>query len=108
MARLKKGDPVVVIAGKYRNARGNIIEMLGKNDRVRIDGVAVQKRHLKPQKDAKHPEGGIIEKLGSVHISNVMLWSESQQRGCRVGYIVNEAGKKKRVACGKGLKETID
>lgn len=108
MARLKKGDPVVVVAGKYKNTRGNIVEMLGKNDRVRVEGVAVQKRHLKPQKDSKHPEGGIIEKLGSVHISNVMLWSESQMRGCRVGSIVDENGKKRRVARGKGVTETID
>jgi len=72
--------------------------------RVKIEDVAMQKRHLAPQKNPRFPEGGIIEQPGSIHISNVMLMSEDAGRPVRVGASFNQDGKKQRVARGRGVK----
>ncbi len=69
--RLRKGDEVVVIAGANKGQKGRIVEMMTDSDRVRIEGVANAKRHVKPGRDPKMPNGGIVEKLGSIHASNV-------------------------------------
>ncbi len=103
--RIKKGDLVKVIAGsKDKKGRiGRVLEVDRKNGRVKVEGVALLKRHLKPQRDPKHPEGGIVEVLGSVHESNVMLMSESLGRPVRVGASFNDAGEKVRIARGRGI-----
>jgi len=62
---------------------------------------------LKPQKDKNHPDGGIVEGLGTVHVSNVMLVSESQNRPVRVGYNIQEDGKKVRVAKGRRVESEV-
>ena len=66
MARhVKKGDTVIVISGKHKGEQGQILEVLVEKDRVRIEGVNTIKRHLKPGRDPKVPQGGIIEKFGT-------------------------------------------
>ncbi len=102
--RIKKGDTVKVIAGAFKGQQGEVIEILRAKERVRIEGVAPTKRHLAPQKNPRHPEGGIIEGIGSVHISNVMLVSEAAGRPVRTGAATTADGKKIRVARGKGVK----
>jgi large subunit ribosomal protein L24 len=67
---VKKGDEVVVIAGTERGKRGKIIEVLRQKDRVIVEGVKMIKRHTR--KSQAHPQGAIIEREGTVHISNVM------------------------------------
>ena len=71
MAHVKKNDEVVVIAGTERGKRGKILEVLSKNDRVIIEGIKMIKKHTK--RSQQYPEGRIIEREGSIHISNVML-----------------------------------
>jgi len=93
MENIRKGDTVVVIAGKDKGKRGKVLRMLGKKDRVVIEKVAMVKRHTKPSQ--KNPQGGIIEKEGSIHISNVMLWDPKAQKGTRVK-IVQKDGKNVR------------
>jgi large subunit ribosomal protein L24 len=68
---VKRGDPVVVIAGSHRGKEGKILEILPAKSRARIEGVAMMKRHTK--KSQEHPQGAIVEREGSVHISNLML-----------------------------------
>jgi large subunit ribosomal protein L24 len=68
---VKKGDEVVVISGSERGKRGKVIQVLGAKQRVIVEGVKMIKRHSK--KSTQRPEGGIIEREGSVHISNVMV-----------------------------------
>jgi large subunit ribosomal protein L24 len=98
MARVKKGDQVAVIAGKYKGKRGKVLEVLVEKDRVRVEGVATVKRHLKPGRDPKVPQGGIIEKFGTIHISNVLPIDPQTDKPTRVGYKTLEDGRKVRVA----------
>jgi large subunit ribosomal protein L24 len=95
MSHVHRGDLVVVIAGKEKGKRGKVLRMLHKKDRVVIERLNMVKRHTKPSQ--KSPQGGIVEKEGSVHISNVALWSEKQKKAIRVKIVLNEAGKKIRV-----------
>ena len=67
---VKKGDEVVVIAGTERGKRGKIIEVIRRQDRVIVEGVKMIKKHTR--KSQTHPQGAIIEREGTVHISNVM------------------------------------
>ena len=70
---IKRGDPVVVISGSHRGKEGKILEILPAKDRARVEGLAMVKRHTK--KSQEHPQGAIVEREGSVHISNLMLKS---------------------------------
>ncbi len=95
---VKKGDTVAVISGKYKGRQGKIIEILTDKNRVRVEGVAGIKRHLKPGRDPKVPEGGIIEKFGTVHISNVLPVDPSTGKPTRVGHKTLTDGRKVRIA----------
>lgn len=68
---VKRGDQVVVIAGSQKGKAGKILEILPAKSRARVEGVAMIKRHMK--KSQEHPQGTIIEREGSVHVSNLML-----------------------------------
>ena len=70
---VKRNDQVVVIAGSQKGKEGKILEILAVKSRARIEGVAMMKRHVK--KSTEHPQGAIIEREGSVHVSNLMLKS---------------------------------
>ena len=72
MARfhVKKGDEVVVIAGSERGKRGKIIQLLTKKNRVIVEGVKLVKKHTK--RSQQNPQGAIVEREASIHISNVM------------------------------------
>jgi len=107
MARhVRKGDTVGVIAGKYKGQQGKVLEVLNEKERVRLEGVGSIKRHLKPGKDPKVPQGGIIEKFASIHWSNVLPLDPSTGKPARVGFKVLEDGKKVRIA--KGTGEVLD
>lgn len=94
MNRIRKGDTVVVTAGKEKGKRGKVLHILTKKDRVVIERVAMIKRHTKPTQ--QNPQGGIIEKEGSVHISNVMPVDPGSDKPTRVK-IQDDAGKRLRV-----------
>lgn len=70
---VKRNDQVVVIAGSQKGKEGKILEVLAVKSRARVEGVAMIKRHVK--KSQEHPQGAIVEREGSVHISNLMLKS---------------------------------
>jgi large subunit ribosomal protein L24 len=82
MDRIRKGDMVVVIAGKEKGKRGKVLRVLKKTGRVVIERVAMVKRHTKPSQ--KNPQGGIVEKEGSVHVSNVMPVDPGSDKATRV------------------------
>ena len=67
---VKKGDEVVVLAGKEKGKRGKIIAVMPKSQRVIVEGVQLIKRHMR--KSQEHPQGAIVEREGTIHISNVM------------------------------------
>ena len=90
--RLKKGDQVVVIAGKCRGETGKIDRIDRKADRVYVTGLNTYKRHTRP--NMSNQTGGIIDKVMPLHVSNLML-ADKKDQASRIGYKV-EAGKKSR------------
>jgi large subunit ribosomal protein L24 len=103
MNRLKKGDRVVVIAGKNKGTQGTVLRL--DEDRVFVENVNMVKRHTKANPAGNQP-GGIIEREGSIHASNVMLFNPSTKAGDRVGFKVLGDGKKVRVFRSNG--EMVD
>jgi large subunit ribosomal protein L24 len=82
-SHVKRGDEVVVIAGTERGKRGKVIRVLGEKQRVIVEGVKMIKRHTR--KNQQHPQGAIIEREGTVHLSNVMLAGKFDTRASRRG-----------------------
>ena len=78
---VKKGEDVVVIAGTERGKRGRIISVLPEKQRVIVEGVMMIKKHQR--KSQQHPQGKIVEREGSVHISNVMLAEKFDARAAK-------------------------
>jgi large subunit ribosomal protein L24 len=98
--KIKKGDTVVVIAGRDKGARGKVIQAYPDRQKVLVEGVNRIKKHTKittTQRGAQ--SGGIITQEAPIHVSNVMLVHDG--KAVRVGYKVNEDGRKVRVARGK-------
>jgi large subunit ribosomal protein L24 len=95
MDRVRKGDTVVVIAGKDKGKRGKVLRVLTKLNRVVVERVMMVKRHTKPNQ--KNPQGGIVEKEGSLHISNVMLLDPGSDKPTRVKIKVDDNGVRRRV-----------
>ncbi len=100
MAKIKKDDLVEVIAGKDRGAKGKVLKVLAQENRVIVEGVNMQKRHVKAGARQSMPQGGIVEKAAKIHVSNVRLYSEKLERGVRVGFEIQKDGAKVRVARG--------
>jgi large subunit ribosomal protein L24 len=100
-ARIKTDDQVVVIGGKDRGKRGKVLRVDPKHDRVYVEGLNIVKRHQRPQQVAgaqrSEQVGGVIEKEGPIHISNVMLVDPKDDKPTRIGVEV-EDGKRYRVA----------
>lgn len=101
-AKIKKGDSVIVLAGKDRGKEGEVIQVMPTDDRVVVRGINLIKKH---QKQTQTEQGGIITKEASLHISNVALKDPSTGKATRVGFKI-EDGKKTRVAKASG--EVID
>jgi large subunit ribosomal protein L24 len=96
--KIKKGDEVVVIAGKDKGVTGKVISADPKNDRVVVEGVNMVKRHTRETNQGPRgaKEGGIVTKEGSVHVSNVALIEDGKPT--RVGYRTKDDGTKVRVS----------
>ena len=80
---VKRGDQVVVIAGADRDKRGKIIAVLTGKQRVIVEGLRMIKRHMR--KSREHPQGAIIQREGSIHISNVMKAERFDARAAKRG-----------------------
>jgi large subunit ribosomal protein L24 len=103
MKRIKKGDQVLVIAGKNKGQRGEVLSV--HDDRVVVSNVNLVKRHTKANPQANQP-GGIVEREAPIHLSNVMLFNPATNRGERVGFKSLEDGRKVRVFRSSG--EVVD
>jgi len=103
MNRIRKGDQVIVIAGKNKGQRGDVLRVAG--DRVFVSNVNLVKRHTKPNPQANQA-GGIIEREASIHLSNVQLFNPATNKGERVGTKTLEDGRKVRVFRSNG--EVVD
>lgn len=104
ISKVKKGDDVIVTAGKDKGKRGTVIRVLA-NDKVLVENVNVVKKHQKPNPN-RGEAGGIVEKEMPLHISNVALFNPTSGKGDRVGVKVLEDGRKVRIFKSDG--EVID
>ena len=104
MKKIRKGDTVILIAGRDKGRRGAVIEVLD-DDRVRVEGLNMAKKHQKPNPNANQP-GGIIEREAPLHISNVAIYNPATQKADRVGFKSLEDGRKVRVF--KSNREMVD
>jgi len=99
MERIRKGDEVIVIAGKDKGKRGIVLARVDPTH-VRVEGIGVVKKHVRPN-PMKGVAGGIVDRTMSIDISNVMLFNPATKKGERVGFKVVD-GKKLRVFKGNG------
>ena len=84
MKKIRKGDMVVITAGRDKGRRGAIIEVLA-DDRVRVEGLNMSKKHQRPNPQLG-VQGGIIEREAPLHVSNVSIFNPATQKGDRVGF----------------------
>ena len=95
MAKIKRNDQVLVIAGKDKGKRGRVLRIITDKNRVLVEGIGMIKKHVKPNPQ-RNTAGGILQQEAPIHISNVMLL-DSEGNATRVGYRI-EGDKKIRVA----------
>jgi large subunit ribosomal protein L24 len=100
---IKQGDMVMVMAGKEIGKSGKVLKIIQKKDRLLVEKINLFKRHVRP--DRQNPQGGILEREGSIHISNVMPVCTKCTESTRIGKRVLEDGKKVRICkrCGEVL-----
>ena len=96
IAHVRKGDTVVVVAGKERGKKGKVLRVIPEKGRVVVERINMIKKHQKPTQKIR--QGGIIEREGAIHLSNVMLVDPNSDKPTRVGMKALSDGKKVRVA----------
>ncbi|MCW8926894.1 MAG: 50S ribosomal protein L24 [Xanthomonadales bacterium] len=104
MKRIHKGDEVIVTTGRSKGMRGHVLQILDK-ERLLVENVNMVKRHTKPDPGRNKP-GGIVEKEGPVHASNVALYNPATGKADRVGFKSLEDGSKVRIFRSTG--EAVD
>jgi large subunit ribosomal protein L24 len=104
IARVRKGDTVIVVAGKERGKRGRVLRVIPEKSRVVVERINMIKKHQRPNQRIR--QGGIIEREGTIHLSNVMLVDPTSGKPTRTGARALGDGKKARVARKSG--EIID
>ena len=96
--KIKKGDTVQVISGADYGKTGRVIKVYLDTDKVVVEGINMVKKHTRPTQE--NPQGGILEKEASIHVSNIMLIVSGKPT--RVGFKILENGKKVKVAKSNG------
>ncbi len=94
--RVKKGDMVVVVAGNDKGKEGKVLKVFPDKNRIIVEKINMIKRHTRASRDV--PQGGIIEKEGSIHVSNVMLVCPTTGRPTRIGKEILSDGSRARVS----------
>ena len=103
-AKIKKGDRVVVLAGKDKGKQGSVLRVLPKESRIVVEGLNMVHRHTRPTQT--DPQGGIKHKEAPLHVSNVAVVNPATQKGDRVGFKALADGRKVRIF--KSNKEMVD
>jgi large subunit ribosomal protein L24 len=96
IAHVRKGDTVIVVAGKERGKKGKVLRVIPEKGRVVVERINMIKKHQRPTQKIR--QGGIIEREGAIHLSNVMLVDPGSDKPTRVGMKTLSDGKKVRVA----------
>ena len=95
VAKIRKGDKVIVIAGKDKGKRGTVTKVITGKDKVIIENINMVKKHVKPNPQIQEP-GGIMDQAAPIHVSNVAIFNAATGKADRVGFRI-EDGKKVRV-----------
>ncbi len=82
-SKIKRGDLVEVIAGRDKGKRGKVIEMFRVSNRAIVEGIHLVKHHVRPTQN--NPQGGIVSKPSSIHLSNIMIVDPKEDRPTRIG-----------------------
>ena len=93
--RLKKGDNVIVLSGKYKGKTGKVVATHPTENKVTVEGINIVKKHVKPSRS--NPQGGIIEMTKPIWVSKVAIVDPSTKKASRIGYSVAKNGEKTRV-----------
>ena len=93
MKKIRKDDNVKVVSGNYKGQTGRVIKIINKNNRAIVEGINKVKKHARPTQD--NPQGGIVEKEMSIHMSNVMLLHKNKPT--KVGFGIDKKGNKVRL-----------
>lgn len=93
--RLKKGDKVIVLAGKYKGQTGKVVTVHPKDNKVTVEGINIVKKHVKPNQ--AHPQGGIIEITKPIWVSKVAVVEPTSKKASRIGFSIDKDGVKTRV-----------
>jgi large subunit ribosomal protein L24 len=101
-ARIRKNDEVIVISGKDRGKQGKVLRVDPEKQRVYVEGLNIIKRHTRPTPGSMQP-GGVIEKEGPIHVSNVALRDPRDKKATRVK-VIEEHGKRLRASVRTGVK----
>lgn len=104
MQKIKKGDDVIVLAGRDRGKRGSVLQLLD-NGRALVDGINIVKKHVRPNPN-KGDTGGIVERESPIDLSNIAIYNSTAEKADRVGIKIEDDGKKHRVFKSSG--EPID
>jgi large subunit ribosomal protein L24 len=105
MTKIKKDDIVFLTTGKDKGKKGKVLEVDHATGRVTVEGLQMIKRHMRRGRSRQTPMGGIIEKPGTIDVSNLMLFCKKCDKPARVGFKTNAEGKKIRTCrkCGEAL-----
>ena len=98
MYKIKKDDIVKVISGNYKGQSGRVLKLITSKNRAIVEGLNKVKKHIRP--DQENPQGGIVEKEMSIHMSNIMLMDKNSPT--KVGFKISDNGKKVRINRKKG------
>ncbi len=104
MKRIRKGDEVIVIAGRSKGQRGHVLSVVD-DQRLLVENVNMVKRHTRPDPGRNVP-GGIVDKEAPIHVSNVQLYNPATSKGDRVGFKTLADGRKVRIF--KSTGEAVD
>lgn len=105
MKKIKKGDDVIVIAGKDKGKRGIVLSVKDQGEKLLVEGVNIVKKNVKANPNTNEP-GGITSKTMPIHRSNVMVYDPTKKKGCRIGIRVLKDGQ--RVRYSKASDELVD
>jgi large subunit ribosomal protein L24 len=101
--RIKKGDTVFVRSGKEKGKTGKVLEIDHEGQRAVVEKLMIVKRHFKRGRNPAAPEGGIVERNGSIHVSNLALIDPESKKPTRIGTKLLENGKRVRIAKRSGV-----
>ncbi len=102
--KIKKGDTVVILTGRNKGSKGEVLQVMPEERRVVVQGVNIATKHVKPSQE--NPQGGLVKSERAIHVSNVALADPKTGAASRVGYKILKDGKKVRVARKSG--ETVE